>query len=182
MVIKNKSDGYRKRQEMNLNRFPENVFCKSQVFDVKSFVAKYDVDYYAIRSLDVIGYKSKIKVPKDPIWDEINNHERFTFSVSSHNYTENLMLIGDIMIGKDSTVWLLASKKVYPKLSCENPDFNLSTDLFDKRLNRVPGFDIIFKYIVDNNLLDIIVEFAIYDKSVGIHHEQVVVFEIRTDY
>lgn len=48
-----------------------------------------------------------------------------------------------------------------------NPDFNLKTTIFDKELSRIPHFDYIYKYISDNNLYDIIVEFALFDKEVG---------------
>lgn len=64
----------------------------------------------------------------------------------------------------------------------KNPDFNYHTDIFDKKLNHIPGFDIIYNYIIDHDLLDVIVEFAIYDKPVGIYKDQVIIFEIRTDF
>ena len=38
-------------------------------------------------------------------------------------------------------------------------------DKFDKKLNDIPGFDYIYKYIYDNNLNDVIVEFALFDKE-----------------
>ena len=62
------------------------------------------------------------------------------------------------------------------------PEFNLSTDIFDKSLNLVPNFDLIYAYIVEHNLIDVIVEFAIYKCPVGIYNEQIIVFEIRTEF
>ena len=185
MVIKDKLSGFYKRRELNLNHFPEEIFNKSQKDELRYFIDKHTAEYFAIRSIDVIDYKSKInkiKVLRNDVDCEIENHNTYSISVSSHNYIENLILTGDIRIGINNEVWLLASRKEYPKVSSSPPEYNLSTDIFDKKLNEVPAFDVIFKYIVDNGLIDVIVEFAIYDKNVGINNEQVVVFEIRTDF
>lgn len=88
------------------------------------------------------------------------------------------------MISKNNDVWLIASrdKTFTGRLANKYPDYNLSTNLFDKKLNDIPGFNILYKYILDNKLLNIIVEFAVYDILVGIYNEQVIVFEVRTDF
>jgi len=41
---------------------------------------------------------------------------------------------------------------------------------------------LIFKYIFDHDLLDIIVEFKVYGAPTGTQNEQVVITEIRTDF
>lgn len=64
----------------------------------------------------------------------------------------------------------------------KNPDFNYATNIFDKKLNKIPCFDLIYSYIIEHKLTDIIVEFAIYDKPVGVNNEQVIIFEIRTEF
>lgn len=182
MVIKNKIEGYKKREELNLNRFHEGLFHKGEIEKVEGFLNKYNVEYYAVRSINIVGYKLSIKVPRDLVVDEIANHNSFTLSVSSHNYTDNLLLIGDVKIETNNNVWLWASKKEYPKGKDKTPDYNLCTDIFDKKLSHIKGFNDIYKYVIDKNLINVIVEFAVYDKAVGINNETVVVFEIRTDY
>lgn len=62
------------------------------------------------------------------------------------------------------------------------PTFNLKTNLLDKRLNKVPYFDKLFKLIVDNNLINVIVEFAIFDEKVGINNDNIIIYELRTEY
>lgn len=64
----------------------------------------------------------------------------------------------------------------------KNPTFNLSTDIFDKKLNKIPYFDLIYQYIINHNLQDVIVEFALFDTEVGINNEHIVVYELRTHY
>lgn len=62
------------------------------------------------------------------------------------------------------------------------PTFNLKTDIFDKKLNKIPYFDLIYQYIVSHNLQNVIVEFALFNKDVGIKKEKVIVYELRTHY
>lgn len=115
---------------------------------------------------------------------EISNFNLFTINVSSYNYMSNFILIGDIRIGSENEVWFIGS--VNPnftgKMAEQHPDFNYSTDIFDKRLNKIPGFDLIYGYIINHKLIDVIVEFAIYDKPVGVYNEQIIIFEIRTEF
>jgi len=63
-----------------------------------------------------------------------------------------------------------------------NPTFNLKTDIFDKNLNSIPHFDFLYQYIVSHDLIDVIVEFSLFDKEVGINHEKIIVYELRTHY
>ena len=63
-----------------------------------------------------------------------------------------------------------------------NPTFNLNTNIFDKRLNKIPHFDYVYQYISNNNLYDVIVEFALFNKDVGIKKDKLIVYELRTNY
>lgn len=115
---------------------------------------------------------------------EIKKFNLFTINVSSYNYVSDFVLIGDIRIGKNSEVWFIGSTNpnFTGKMAEQYPDFNYSTDIFDKRLNNIPKFDLIYSYIIDHSLIDVIVEFAIYDKHLGIYNEKVIIFEIRTEF
>lgn len=64
----------------------------------------------------------------------------------------------------------------------QNPEFNLKTTIFDKELNKIPKFDEIYQYIVTHKLIDVIAEFAYYDIPVGIHNQNIIIFEIRTHF
>ena len=60
--------------------------------------------------------------------------------------------------------------------------WNISTDIFSKKLNQIPNINQVIKYIIDNKLVDYIVEFALFDIPVGINNEHVVLFELRNHY
>lgn len=121
---------------------------------------------------------------REDVLQEINNFNLFTINVSSYNYVDNLVLIGTIKVFKDNRIWLIASKnKEFTVRMAESfPDYNFDTDIFDKRLDGVADFDIIYTYVIDANLVDVIVEFALYDKPLGLYNQRVVVFEIRTAF
>lgn len=185
MKVNNKLESIELIKKLKLNSFVEGLFSKDDTQKVKEFLLEYPAEYYAIRSKEIVGCKkNNFKVSKEDVLNEIKNHNLFTINVSSYNYVNNFVLIGDIKIGRNNEVWLIGStnSSFTGKMAEQNPDFNFLTDIFDKRLNRVPGFDLIYSYIVDHNLIDVIVEFAIYDKPVGIYNEPVVVFEIRTEF
>ena len=63
-----------------------------------------------------------------------------------------------------------------------NPTFNLNTNIFDKRLNEISNFDLIYQYISENELYNVIVEFALFDTGVGIKKENIIIYELRTHY
>lgn len=116
--------------------------------------------------------------------DEIKGYNLFTINVSSANYVDNQLLVGEIEFLSNGEVYVILS--VDPTASVRDalskPTFNLKINIFDKRLNKIPHFDYIYQYISNNNLYDVIVEFALFDKEVGIKKEKVIVYELRTHY
>lgn len=185
MKIETKLDSIKKIKEFKINHFPEELFKQEEVDKIKEFINNYPAKYYAVRSKEIVGCKkNNFKVLKENVLSEIKNFNLFTINVSSYNYTEKLILIGDIRIGKNNDVWFTGTTNsdFTGKMAEQFPEFNFSTDIFDKKLNLVPSFDLIYTYIVEHNLLDVIVEFAIYNCPVGIYNEQIIVFEIRTNF
>ena len=146
---------------------------------------EYPTEYYAVRSKEIVGCKkNNFKTPRNNVLDEIEKFDLFTINVSSYNYTSNLVLIGDIMISKNNEVWFIGSTNpnFTGKMAERYPEFNYATNIFDKRLDLIPGFNLIYEYIVNYDLIDVIVEFALYNYPLEIYNEQIIIFEIRTDF
>ena len=142
MIIRTKQESVNKTRELNLNRFPEEVFRRGEETVASQFMEKHPFNFYAIRLLDKINYKTNNKLERSKVLEEIAKHEIYSIGVSSFNYVESLILIGDIRIGADNSVWLLASTKDYPyKIANVIPEYNLTTKIFDKKLDRIKGFD-----------------------------------------
>lgn len=185
MKIRNKLESVETIKRKKLNSFVEKIFYRGQQEEVSRFLEKYPAKFYAVRSKEIVGCKeNNFKVLKDDVLKEIEKFNLFSINVSSYNYVSNLILIDDIMIRRNNDVWFIGSTNpnFTRKLAERYPDFNYSTDIFDKRLNLIPGFDLIYGYIIDHDLVDVIVEFAIYNCLVGIYNEQIVIFEIRTEF
>lgn len=185
MKVRNKVESIKIIRQNKLNSFPEKLFTKNQEEDVIKFIKENPAEYYAVRSKEIVGCKkNNFKTPINEVLNEIKNFNLYTINVSSYNYTSNLVLIGDIMISKNNEVWFIGStnQNFTGKMAEQYPDFNYYTDIFDKRLNTIPDFDLIYTYIVEHDLVDVIVEFAIYNCPLGIYNERIIVFEIRTEF
>ena len=184
MIIKSKLESINKINELGLKKFPEQLFRKNEETKVQEFIEKYPANYYAIRDKSKAGGIFKLKVDYDKVLEEIKDYNLFTINVSSANYVDNQSLVGEIEFLSNGEVYAILS--IDPAASVrdaiQNPTFNLKTDIFDKKLNKIPHFDFIYQYIMNNNLQDIIVEFALFNKEVGIKKEKVIIYELRTHY
>lgn len=184
MFIKNKLESMKKISELGLNKFPEQLFKAGEQEKVREFLTCYPAQYYAIRDKSKAGGIFKLKVAANDVLAEINDYDLFTINVSSANYVENQLLVGEIQILSNGEVY--ATLSVDPTASVRdalrNPTFNLKTDIFDKKLNKIPHFDLIYEYIITHNLQNVIVEFALFDKKIGIRKERIIVYELRTHY
>lgn len=184
MVIKNKLESSETINRLGLNRFPEQIFTADEETKVKQFITNNPAEFYAIRDKSKAGGVFKLKVAADKVLEEIDEYSLFSINVSSINYIDNQLLVGEVEFFSDGKVYATLSldSSAYVRDALKKPDFNLKTTIFDKKLNDIPGFDYIYKYIYDNNLNDVIVEFALFDKEVGIKKDKVIVYELRTNY
>ena len=186
MIINNKIESSEKIKELDLNKFPEQIFKSGEEEKIIGFLKKNPVDFYAIRDKSkASGVLNILKVEEtDKVLEEIKDYNLFSINVSSANYVDNQLLVGEIELLSNGDVYAILS--LDPSASVRDairkPDFNLKTTIYDEKLSRIPHFDYIYKYISDNNLYDIIVEFALFDKEVGEKKENVIVYELRTNY
>lgn len=184
MIIKSKLESINKINKLGLNKFPEKLFRSNEEIKVQEFIQMYPANYYAIRDKSKSGGSFKLKVDYDKVLEEIKEYNLFTINVSSANYVDNQLLVGEIEFLSNGSVY--ATLSIDPTASVrdalQNSTFNFKTDIFDKRLNRIPHFNFIYQYISNNNLQDVIVEFALFDKEVGIKKEKIIIYELRTHY
>jgi len=157
---------------------------ESNPVEVKAFIEKYPANYYAIRDKSKSGGIFKLAVKREDVINEITGYELFSVNVSSFNYMDNQLLVGEICIsGYDVNAILSTNSKYSVRDTLRNPDFNFITSIFDdETLNNVPYFDNVYKYIVEHKLQNVIVEFAYFNKPVGINNENIIIYELRTDY
>lgn len=185
MKIKNKLESMSVINKLNLNKFPEEFFRKGEEEKVLAFINKYPAKYYAIRDKSSVRGNFKLKVLAEDILKEIKDYQEFTINISSYNYIDNQLLNGEIAFFKNGEVYIYLSSNDEATGREESGifyEYSYKTDIFDKRLNDIPLFDYIYEYVVNHNLMDAIVELSIFDKNVGINNEQIIIYEVRTDY
>lgn len=184
MEIRNKLESYNKIIELGLNKFKEQLFKANEEEKVKEFLKENPAKYYAIRDKSKTRGNFKLKVEYEKVLEEIKYYDLFTINISSINYKEDQLLVGEIEILSNNEVYIIVSTN--PNYSVRdaisNPTFNIKTDIYDKKISIIPHFDEIYEYIVSHKLKDIIVEFALFDKDVGINNEKIIIYELRTHY
>ena len=86
MIINNKLESINKINELDLNKFPEQLFRENEETKVQEFIDKYPAEFYAIRDKSKAGGTFKLKVNYNKVLDEIKGYKLFTINVSSANY------------------------------------------------------------------------------------------------
>lgn len=185
MEIRNKLESIEKIKRLGLNKFPEQLFSSSEEEKVLDFINQYPAKYYAVSDKSKSSGVFKLKVDASKVLEQINDYNLFTINVSSANYADNQLLVGEIEFLSNNEVYaiLTTDKNASVRDALKNPEFNIKTDIFDNStLNKIPHFNYIYDYISSHNLKDVIVEFSLFDKEVGINKEKVIVYELRTHY
>ena len=185
MEIKNKVESIRIIKSYGLNQLPEGLFYSGEEEKVKKFLTDNPAKLYAIRDRTKTGGVFKFNVKREDVLKEIKGYTIFTINISTSNYEGHQLLTGDVKVSRDGSVYMTASTDpgASVRSAYASPDFNFQTDIFDDRvLNSVPGFDYIFKYLYQHNLIDVIVEFSLFDICVGTQNDKMVIWELRTHY
>ncbi len=185
MKIENKLESIKVINDLRLNKFPEQLFKGGEEEAVRNFLEQYPAQYYAIRDKERANGIFKLKVDANKVLEEIKDYNLFTINVSSINYVDNQLLVGEIEFLSNNEVYAIlttnSQASVRDAIKC--PEFNIKTDIFnDTLLNKIPHFNFIYSYIMSHNLKDVIVEFALFNKEVGIKKEKIIIYELRTHY
>lgn len=149
MIIKNKLESISKINELGLNKFPEEFFHKGEEEKVKEFLKNNPANYYAIRDKSKPGGIFKLKVDYSKVFEEIKDYNIFTINVSSINYSDNQLLVGEIEFLSNGEVYATLSEDQTASVrdAVSNPTHNIKTDIFDKKLRKIPHFEYIHTYI-----------------------------------
>ena len=179
MKILSKTDSLNQIKKMGLNSVPEIVVNPSDSDKVVSFMMKYPASEYVLRDVEnPLG--QFYYATQDEVLSLIKNYSTpFSIAVSFSSYGD-FVLIGDIFVSGDRVELTASTNKNANHRSAD--DISLYTNMYDDQLWEIPGFNDLIKYVADKNLLDIIVEFVVFDHKVGTKKEKVLITELRTEY
>ena len=183
MLIKNKQESIKRISELNLNRCPEETFSKGDVQGAIRFMDKHKEQFYCIRSNGPMG-KSSVGT-REEILEEVAKYPHgFSICVSMKSYGPRTLTAEVFWNKHTNDFYIIASKHPFAtnRELQFSPCYNIKTDIFDKKLNQIPGIQNIFDLIIQNNLFNIIVECAVYDREVGTNNSKVITYELRSHY
>ena len=183
MIIKSKKHSSELIKKLDLNRVPEILLDEYDYDKISAFCDKYKEPLYILRDLESANGMYFFCKSKSECLENAKEYKgRFSLAVSCSSY-EGKILLGDIMIGDNRVVIgarndpLSHHRNIYDK-----PCICLDTDWDDKRLWKVDGVEKLFNYILSKKLFNVVVEFVVYDRKVGINQDEVLIVELRTDY
>ena len=162
---------------------PEIVLHEYDECKISLFCDTYVEPVYMLRDLSNPNGKYFICKSKKECLENAKYYTgEFSLCVSYASY-EGKILLGDIMISNNRVViGARNDKESHHRNIYENPCINLDTEWDDKRLWRVDGVNEVFDYLLSKNVLDVLVEFVVYDKEVGVNNNRVLIVELRSKY
>lgn len=169
--------------KLNLNRVPEVACNIYEASVIRSFCDKHVSKKYILRDLENPNGKYFFCSNKEECLSSAKQYlGAFSLAVSCFAY-ENIVLLGEIYLTKDSvTIVGGNAKDINHRNAYQKSIINTCTTLNDDKIWEVDGVEDLIAYIVKHNLYDVIVEYVVYDKPVGINNEKVLIVELRSDY
>lgn len=183
--IENKFQSMEYINNLHLNIFPEKYFEKYDKNQIIEFMDIYPAEFYAVRIKNKsMSSKHKLAVSHNDVLNYCKNLSHFTLNVSSFCYRNNQILTGEIKIDDAMEIEYILSN--FPGYSVRdsyiNPDYMGKSDIYDKKLLKINGISNIIDYILQHDLTNIIVEFTVFNCLLGIYNENVIIWELRTNY
>lgn len=179
--ITNKQESKEAIIRRNLNRIEEVEFNKKNINNLKECLDKTNYSYYNIRDKSSAMGKFLYKLTKEQVIEYSKNYEAFSVFESLCLADKYMVLQGEIFINDNFELMAtLDDRKNIPnREAVKHPKYNLSLDLKEKREPFIRGLTEIIDYITKHELFNCYVEFSIFDIPVGIHKENIIIWELR---
>lgn len=181
--IYNKSESLKFIKENGLNYFGETEFSRGDKAAVEKFLNDFPVKLYYMRELKAATENVFYTLSKEEVLAKVNDFEKFSVDVSSLNYVDNILLVGEIKVeGDNQVIFSGSTNKMSTHRDFLEPNYFLNANLYDKQIHSIPYMEKILDYVFSNDLAGYIIELCLFDIPVGVNNEEIVVYEIRTSY
>ena len=193
--IKNKKESFELIEQLGLNKFASIAMEQYDETKLWEFLAAYpNIKRFSIRDLakaDSEWSRNFRDISKEQMIKESRQRSNIMIQERSE-YDNKRVLCGEIALNMyypDIELILTATDNpnaIIP-MARLNPTYNFrGSFLNDKRLKhltaRIKGFNEIVDYMFKHELFDVIIEFSVHEKPVGVKRECVRIGELRTDY
>lgn len=179
--IKTKEQSKNKIIKLNVNRVPEIFIHKSDKESMIVFFAQNVEELYIVRDAENASGKYYYVKTVSECYEKAQSFSGKIIVAVSINTYKNKILLGAIEVDGELVRICATENEELDHRTMYNgkAEFNYQTDIFDKKLSRIPQFDFLYDYIITNHLDGYTVEFTIYDKPVGVKKEKIIINEVR---
>lgn len=183
VMISNKSQSDFLIRSKDLNRMLEGRFTDRTPIDkIEKFLDENKFEYYNIRDKKTPCGEFKYKLTREQVLSQSRLYENFAIYESLADADQHLTLQGEIEI--ESNFIMKASLSTAPgipnRVAMQNPEYNIyNYDLKERREPDIPGLQNVIDYICKHELIDMVVEFTLYPTYVGVHKENIIIWELR---
>lgn len=183
--IYNKLESSELINKLNLNVLPQKMFKVQDGNDIQKFLEENPAQFYSIR--DNVKSSNPNRTHRASKEDIMNIYKKFdicTVGVSINNHIDNQVLIGNIIVDAKGNVNIEGTDEKIDSVrnAINYAKYHINTDIFDKRLKYIHGAYEIIDYVLEHNLQDVVVEFSVFDKNIGVNKEKIIIWELRTNY
>ena len=179
-TAKNKKESRELIKRLDLNTIPEVFLNHTDYKGMESFVNNEKVELYVVRDAEHSSSKYYYAHNYDEVVAASKNYSGQIILAVSINAYKNKVLLGAIEINRNNiTICATTDPAKDHRTMYDNPEFDYKTDIFDKKLSKIPEIDFLYKYVLDNELQGLTIEFTIYDRLVGNKKEKILINELR---
>ena len=180
-VVATKEQSKNKIIKLNLNRVPEIFIDKSDKESMEKFFAENVEELYIVWDAEKSSSKYYYVRTSEECFKQAQNFSGKVIVAVSINTYKNKVLLGAVEINKEVIRICATTNEKLDHRTMYNgqAEFNLQTNIFDKKLSNIPEFDFLYEYVMKNKLDGYTVEFTIYDKIVGVNKERIIINEVR---
>lgn len=168
-------------ERLNLNRLEHKIFNKNNIHRLEEYLNSTHYNYYNIRDTAVSG-KFYYKLSKEEVLEKSKEYIEFKIFESLYEADEYLVLQGEIEISEEfiMTASLSSLINMSNRIAMQEPEVILyEYDLKEKREPSIKGLTAAIDYIVEHELIGVVVEFSIFSQKVGVHKENITIWELR---
>lgn len=168
-------------KKLGLNTVPEIFVNKNHLVEIRNFFKENKAELYVIRHANKTNaHYSYVKKYEEYLQVKDDFLEDIIVAVSVNAY-KNKILLGAIEVDNDLIrICATINEKLDHRTMYDgSAEFNFETDIFDKKLNKIPQINFLLLYVQKHNLYGLTIEFTIYDKPVGSNMETILINELR---
>jgi len=195
MFVKNKIESDSLIQKLNLNRIIENYFKKNEIEKLKHFLIQNPCSYYNIRDKSSPMGRFLYKLTPDEVLAQAEKYDFFSVCESLAEADKTLVLQGEILITEDYKIIASLSdiKGISNRQAMQSPEYRFEAEMIynpylkkeEKPWSKIPdvrGLNTVIDYLFPYELIGVIVEFSLFDIPVGTKKENIIIWELRTNY